>query len=616
MQELLNSLSVNLGWILGTILFFLAILGSLKMAANRYKKVPPSKVGIIYGRKQTYEITGPDGQSRQEKLGFRFLTGGGAVVYPFVEDYAEMDLSARLIQLEVRKIPTQGGVMVNAKGTATVMIGTDTPSLITAARSFEGKRGEEVNQIIRENLEGQLRSILGTLSIEDLISDREKLNKAVLKEAETELLKLGLRISILTIQEINDEVGYIESLGKKRTAEVQGEATKGEAEARSRAAIAASNATKEAELVAAQNEVIMAEAQKKRDVQVALFKAETEREQATANQAGAIAAAEADKTVRQRKVEAEAAETTARIQLADQETARVEKELQFKVIKPAEAEKLAVSIRAEGVKNGAIIKANQEKEAAVIKADAEKTAAVLSAEAIRTTATAQAEAARQTGQGEADALKAKQLAAAEGTKAQQLADATGIEAKKKAEAAGQEAMLLANARGVREQKLAEAAGTEAALMAEARGSEAKLLAEAKGKKELALALAALDPTGKLLQILDAAPKVAEAIGDALAKALGPDGLANVFGQMAAPLGSVDSIRMYDFGGNGQGGNGAGPLAKFANLTPDMFFEFVSKVKALGFGSLLEKFGLTSDILDGMISTPPTEGQPPAVSENK
>src|SRR3989344_1873131 len=567
MQELLNSLSVNLGWILGTILLFLAILGSLKMAANRYKKVPPSKVGIIYGRKQTYEITGPDGQSRQEKLGFRLLTGGGAVLYPFVEDYAEMDLSARLIQLEVRKIPTQGGVMVNAKGTATVMIGTDTPSLITAARSFEGKRGEEVNQIIRENLEGQLRSILGTLSIEDLISDREKLNKAVLKEAETELLKLGLRISILTIQEINDEVGYIESLGKKRTAEVQGEATKGEAEARSRAAIAASNATKEAELVAAQNEVIIAEAQKKRDVQVALFKAETEREQATANQAGAIAAAEADKTVRQRKVEAEAAETTARIQLADQETARVEKELQFKVIKPAEAEKLAVSIRAEGVKNGAI-------------------------------------------------LKAKQLAAAEGTKAQQLADATGIEAKKKAEAAGQEAMLLANARGVREQKLAEAAGTEAALMAEARGSEAKLLAEAKGKKELALALAALDPTGKLLQILDAAPKVAEAIGDALAKALGPDGLANVFGQMAAPLGSVDSIRMYDFGGNGQGGNGAGPLAKFANLTPDMFFQFVSKVKALGFGSLLEKFGLTSDILDGMISTPPTEGQPPAVSENK
>src|SRR3990167_8486376 len=542
MQALLESLSVNLGWVIGTFLLFLAFLGSLRYAASRYKKVPPSRVGIIYGRKQTYEIPGLDGQVKQEKLGFRLLTGGGALVYPFVEDYAELDLSARLIPLEVKQIPTQGGVMIDARGTATVVIGTDTSSLITAARNFEGKRSEEINQIARENLEGQLRSILGTLTVEELIGDRKKLNEGVLEGAESELLKLGLRISILTIQDITDEVGYIKSLGKKRTAEVQRDATIGEAKAQSEAKIASSNATKEAETVAAQNDVLIADAKKTRDVQVAQFKALTEREQATAAQAGAIAAAEADKTVRQRKVEAEAAETTARIQLADQETARVEKELQFKVIKPAEAEKLAVSIRAEGVKNGAIIKANQEKEAAVIKADADKTAAVLSAEAIRTTATAQAEAARQTGQGEADALKAKQLAAAEGTKAHQLADATGIEAKKKAEAAGQEAMLLANARGVREQKLAEAAGTEAALMAEARGSEAKLLAEAKGKKELALALTALDPTGKLLQILDAAPKVAEAIGDALAKALGPDGLANVFGQMAAPLGSVDSIR--------------------------------------------------------------------------
>src|SRR3989344_2565003 len=584
MQELLNSLSVNLGWILGTILLFLAILGSLKMAANRYKKVPPSKVGIIYGRKQTYEITGPDGQSRQEKLGFRLLTGGGAVLYPFVEDYAEMDLSARLIQLEVRKIPTQGGVMVNAKGTATVMIGTDTPSLITAARSFEGKRGEEVNQIIRENLEGQLRSILGNLSIEDLISDREKLNKAVLKEAETELLKLGLRISILTIQEINDEVGYIESLGKKRTAEVQGEATKGEAEARSRAAIAASNATKEAELVAAQNEVIIAEAQKKRDVQVALFKAETEREQATANQAGAIAAAEADKTVRQRKVEAEAAETTARIQLADQETARIEKELQFKIIKPAEAQKRAAVIKAEGDKMTGILVAETAKQTQIIQAEAAFEAASKQADATRTTATAEGDATAVRGEGEARSTRARLTAEADGEKAKRLAAAAGTEAELQAIASGKEAELLA----------------------EAKGAEAKLLAEAKGKKELAVALAQLDSTGRLLQILDAAPKVAEALGDALAKALGPEGLANVFGQMAAPLGSVDSIRMYDFGGGNHNGSGAGPLAKFADLTPDLFFKFVSKAQAMGFGAILEKFGLTSDILEGMLATEPVK----------
>src|SRR3989344_9239437 len=79
----LDSLSANLGWVIGTILLFMAILGSLRYAASRYKKVPPSRVGIIYGRKQTYEISGPDGQLKPEKLGFRLLTGGGAVVYPF-----------------------------------------------------------------------------------------------------------------------------------------------------------------------------------------------------------------------------------------------------------------------------------------------------------------------------------------------------------------------------------------------------------------------------------------------------------------------------------------------------------------------------------------------------
>src|SRR3989344_1317201 len=586
MQALMESFSVNIGWVIGSILLFLALLGSLRYAANRYKKVPPSRVGIIYGRKQTYDIPGPDGQSKPEKLGFRLLTGGGAVVLPFLEDYAELDLGARLIPLEVRKIPTQGGVMVNAKGTATVMIGNDTSSLITAARNFEGKKNEEINQITRENLEGQLRSILGTLSIEELIGNREKLNEAVLKGAETELLKLGLRISILTIQEITDDVGYIESLGKKRTAEVQRDATIGEAQAKSAAKIAASNATKEAETVEAQNAVLVADAQKKRDVQIALFRAETEREQATAAQAGAIAAAEADKTVRQRKVEAEAAETTARIQLSDQETARVEKELQFQVIKPAEAEKEASIIKAEGAKQTGILQAETAKQTQIIQAEAAFEAAAKQAEATRITAQADGDAAATRGEGQAKANLALLKAEADGDKAKRLATAAGSEAELRAAAAGKEAELLA----------------------EAKGAEAKLLAEAKGKKELAIALAQLDSTGRLLQILDAAPKVAEALGDALAKALGPEGLANVFGQMAAAPGSVESIRLYEFG-NGQNGNGAaGSLSKFANLTPDLFFQFISKAKAMGFGAILEKFGLSSDILEDMMTAVPVKDE--------
>lgn len=582
-MEAIKTITNNLGLIVGTLLLFVAILGSLRYAASRYKKVPPSRVGIIYGRRHVYEI--PGDPPRKEELGFRLLTGGGAVVFPFVEDYAELNLGARLIPLEVKNIPTQGGVMVAAKGTATVLIGTDMPSLIAAARNFEGKKDESIDVIIRENLEGQLRAILGTLTIESLIGNREELNKAVLVGAETELLKLGVRVTILTIQNIWDESGYIESLGKRRIAEVKRDATVGEAHAQRDAQIAASNAKKEAELVAAQNAVVIAEAQKTRDVQVAQFKAQTDREVAMAAQAGALASAEMDKKVRQAKIEAEAAETQSRIALAEQETARVEKELQYQVIKPAEAGKQADVIKAEATKQTVVIQAEAEREKAIINADAQFQAAEKKAMATRTQAEAESVAVAKRGEGDAVAKKVVLLAEAEGQKASKLA-----------EAEGHRAMLLAEAEGKKAEKLAQAEGTERQLLAEAAGVEARLMAEAKGKRELAEALAKLDATGRLLQVLDAAPRVAEALGGALAKALGPEGAANIFGQIAAPFGSVDKIHIIDMG-NGQT-NGHGALGKLVSAGPQIFFQFLAQAKALGFNleQLLEKIGISSELL--------------------
>jgi hypothetical protein len=87
--------------------------------------------------------------------------------------------------------------------------------------------------------------------------------------------------------------------------------------------------------------------------------------------------------------------------------------------------------------------------------------------------------------------------------------------------------------------------------------------------------------------------VAEALGEALAKALGPQGLANVFGQIAAPLGNVDSIRILDLGSNG---NGTNPLSKLTGIGPKVVFDFVSQAQALGFGPLLEKFGISPALL--------------------
>ena len=368
-MKFLNTIMDNLGWILGTLLLFLAFLGSLRYAASRYKKVSPSRMGLIFGRKHKYEMPQPDGTTKTEELGFRLLTNGGAVVYPFVEDYVQMSLGARLIPLKVADIPTQDKVTVAAEGVATVVIGNDMPSMVAAARYFEGKEDEEINRIIKENLEGQLRAILGTLTIENLIGDREKLNKGVLEGAESELIKLGMRVTILTIQNISDKHGYIEALGQGKIAEVKRDATIRQAEADRDSKIASSDALKEAELIAARNNVLVAAAQKDRDVQVAQFKATTDKERALADQAGALAAAGMDRQVRQARVEAEAAETMSRIALAEQEIARIEKQLQYTKIKPAEAERQAAVINAEANKQAGIIAAEQAREVKVIDAN-------------------------------------------------------------------------------------------------------------------------------------------------------------------------------------------------------------------------------------------------------
>ena len=148
---------------------------------------------------------------------------------------------------------------------------------------------------------------------------------------------------------------------------------------------------------------------------------------------------------------------------------------------------------------------------------------------------------------------------------------------------------------------AAAAANKAKLLAVADGKKADLLAEAEGKEKLAEALAKLDQTGKLLQVLEELPKVSAAIGDALAKALGPEGLANVFGQIAAPMGSIDEIRILDMGGGSGDGKNGNAVSRLANVGPDIFFKFMANLKALGLDGILKKYGISSDLVDEFIS---------------
>lgn len=464
-----------------TLLPFLLVLVALVVivvfmtATRNYIKVPPNKVAVFYGRKHRLL----EGRT----VGFRLVTGGAAFRWPVVENVTYLDLTIFPIDLDVRDVPNKDGVLVSVQAVANVKIRSDEESLIAAAERFLGRSVEEIKQIAYKNLEGHLRSIVGRLTVEEIVRDRAKFNQEVLTEAASDLAKIGLGVDVLTIQKIGDNEGYIEALGKKRTAEVKRDAQIGEALAAREATIQSTTAIREGKERENQNLALIAQAEKERDVKKAQFEAEVQAQQAKARQAGPLAEAKARQEVVEQEVQIELVRTKKQTEVAEADALRREKQLLAEVIKPADAQRQQVILQAEAHKQKEILEAEGRRMATIGIADAEKQRLALE------------------GLGEADALRAKLLAEAEGTKAKLLA---------------------------------EAEGERARLLAEAEGIRAKLLAEAEGALKKAEAFEKLNESSKTMLILERLPEVIKAF-------------APVAGAVAAPLGNIDKLVMLDGG---------------------------------------------------------------------
>jgi flotillin len=391
------------------VVIVVAILAMIKIVANNYIKVPPNKVAIFYGRKRVMK----DGTT----IGFRVISGGAKFKMPIVESVTYLDLNVFPIDLVVKGVPNKDGVLVNARGVANVKILSDEISMLVASERFLGMEPQQIKDIAFKNLEGHLRAIIGRLTVEDIVSDRTKFNQEVLREAGEDLRKIGLGVDVLTIQEIDDEYGYIKALGQKRTAEVMRDATIGKAEADRDATLRATTAQREAQQKSNENLALIAEAEKERDVKKARYLAEVQREQALATQAGPLAQAEARKKVVEQEVDVERIKTLKEAEVAMAEADRREKELIATVIKPAEAEKIAAIARAEG-----------EREATIRRAEAEMKKLELEGQG-------QASAIRADGQAEADVIRMKLTAEAEGIEKR-------AEAFKKLDEAGRNLQIL------------------------------------------------------------------------------------------------------------------------------------------------------------------------------
>lgn len=395
----------------------LSVLIAVWLFSRNYIKVPPNAAAVFSGRKRKLA----DGRV----VGYRIIKGGAALRVPLLEKVDYLSLNLITIPLEIRRAYTFKGVPVSVKAVANVKIKGDEVSLQAAAERFLGMSIAEVQKVIFQTLEGHLRAILGTLTVEEINNDRQSFAQKLTSEAAADLERMGIGVDVLIIQEISDEEGYLDALGKRRTAEVKRDAQIGEAEATRDSKIQSSLAMQEGEKVKLDTDANISLAHRELEVKKAQYQAEIERERATAEQAGPLSGAKARQAVVAEEIRIDKIRTQEQISVQEQEVMRKEKELEATVIKPADAARTAAILKAEAAKQGAILEAEGKKQALIAMAEAEQ-------ERLHKEGLGRAAAIEAEGRAEAAKIEATGLAQAKAIEAQGIAEAVAI--LKKAEA--------------------------------------------------------------------------------------------------------------------------------------------------------------------------------------
>ena len=404
----LDSASLLIPLVLAVVLAFFA---GFWLISRNYLKVSPNAVAVLSGRKRKL----PDGRV----VGYRMVRGGAALRIPLLEKVEYLHLNVMTIPLEIKRAYTLKGVPVSVKAVANVKIRGDETSLQASAERFLGMTHIEVQKVIFQTLEGHLRSILGTLTVEEVNSDRQSFAQKLTSEAAVDLEKMGIGVDVLTIQEISDDEEYLNALGKRRTAEVKRDATIGEAEAHRDAKIKSAQALQQGETAKYIADAEIAQANRDFMIRQAQYQAEVETQKARAEQAGPLSEATARQAVVAEEVKIERTRTQELIAVQEQEVLRKQKELEATVIKPAEADRLAAVVRAEAAKQSAILEAEGRRAALIALAEAEQ-------EKLRKEGAGRAAAVEAEGKAEAAKIEAIGLAQAKAIEAQGVAEATAI----------------------------------------------------------------------------------------------------------------------------------------------------------------------------------------------
>jgi len=377
--------------------------------ASRYTKVGPNEVLVVSGRQHRHV----DASGAASIRGFRIVKGGGTFIIPVVEKADILSLELLTIDVQTPEVYTSKGVPVKVDGVAQIKVKGDDVSIATAAEQFLSKGVDEIKNIAMQTLEGHLRAILGTMTVEEIYQNRDAFASKVQEVAAGDMANMGLSIVSFTIRDIRDTQGYLDALGKPRIAQVKRDAQIAQAEADRDAAIRtaqASQAGQEAKFAADSK---IAEAQRDYQMNVQDFNASVNQKKAQSELAYDLQKFKTNQLVKAEEVQVSIIEKQKQIELQQQEILRKQRELEANVQKPADAERYKVETLASARKFQL------------------ETEAAGTASATKATGFAHAEVVKVTGAAEGDANKARGLAEAAVIEAQGLATAEAM--RKKAE---------------------------------------------------------------------------------------------------------------------------------------------------------------------------------------
>ncbi|GIN92182.1 hypothetical protein J6TS1_40640 [Siminovitchia terrae] len=378
------------------------LIALIAVFITKYRTAGPDEALIVTGSYLGGKNVHVDESGNKIKI----IRGGGAFVLPVFQQAQPLSLLSSKLEVTTPEVYTEQGVPVMADGTAIIKIGGSIGEIATAAEQFLGKTKDERENEAKEVLEGHLRSILGSMTVEEIYKNRDKFSQEVQRVASQDLAKMGLIIVSFTIKEVRDKNGYLDSLGKPRIAQVKRDADIATADAEKETRIKRAEAAKEAKKAELERATEIAEAEKVNQLKMAEYRREQDIARANADQAYDLETARAKQEVTEHEMQIKIIERQKQIELEEKEILRRERQYDSEVKKKADADRYSVeqAASAEKAKQMAEADAHQYRVEATAKAEAER---------IRLDGVAKADAERAQGETEAEVIRLKGVAEAE-----------------------------------------------------------------------------------------------------------------------------------------------------------------------------------------------------------